>query len=354
MRIRVGRRAWTAVASLRGLALLVLALAPVPFWGARESSPVGTDPAKLKPGQFIWDAAAAPEGPIVIVVSVPDQIARVYRNGIEVGVAKVSTGKPGHPTPTGVFTILNKDKDHRSKTYNDAPMPYSERLTWDGVALHAGGIPGYPESHGCVHLPTKFANLLFEATNMGMTVVVAEEGASPVRVVHPTAIIPIEPMSGAEVELRRLQEGEQFRWTPDKAPNGPISIVVSRSDESLLVYRNGIEIGHARIGVRKDPPVTGTHAYIVAEGFMDSEVPGFPGMRMPKWIAIGIPGRGDEANRELDEQMVARFIIPPEFAATLMPLLKPGVVVLATDAHLVPDEAPRNLQIINSDPPAKS
>jgi len=87
---------------------------------------------------------------------------------------------------------------------------------------------------------------------------------------------------------------------------------------------------------------------------MDSEVPGFPGMRMPKWIAIGIPGRGDEANRELDEQMVARFIIPPEFAATLMPLLKPGVVVLATDAHLVPDEAPRNLQIINSDPPAKS
>jgi len=325
-----------------------------PFWGATKSSPVDTAPADLKPGEWFWAGDNKALGPMAVIVSLTEQRAYVYRNGLLNGVSTISSGKPGYETPTGVFTILQKDKDHKSNKYNSAPMPYQQRLTWDGVALHAGGLPGYPESHGCVHLPTKFANLLFEATNMGMTVVVAEEGASPVRVVHPTAIIPIEPMSGAEVELRRLQEGEQFRWTPDKAPNGPISIVVSRSDESLLVYRNGIEIGHARIGVRKDPPVTGTHAYIVAEGFMDSEVPGFPGMRMPKWIAIGIPGRGDEANRELDEQMVARFIIPPEFAATLMPLLKPGVVVLATDAHLVPDEAPRNLQIINSDPPAKS
>ncbi len=325
-----------------------------PFWGATKSSPVDTAPADLKPGEWFWAGDNQALGPMAVIVSLTEQRAYVYRNGLLNGVSTISSGKPGYETPTGVFTILQKDKDHKSNKYNSAPMPYQQRLTWDGVALHAGGLPGYPESHGCVHLPTKFANLLFEATNMGMTVVVAEEGASPVRVVHPTAIIPIEPMSGAEVELRRLQEGEQFRWTPDKAPNGPISIVVSRSDESLLVYRNGIEIGHARIGVRKDPPVTGTHAYIVAEGFMDSEVPGFPGMRMPKWIAIGIPGRGDEANRELDEQMVARFIIPPEFAATLMPLLKPGVVVLATDAHLVPDEAPRNLQIINSDPPAKS
>ena len=344
----------TRIVVLIVLCFCCAAAGAAPFWGATKSSPVDTAPADLKPGEWFWAGDNKALGPMAVIVSLTEQRAYVYRNGLLNGVSTISSGKPGYETPTGVFTILQKDKDHKSNKYNSAPMPYQQRLTWDGVALHAGGLPGYPESHGCVHLPTKFANLLFEATNMGMTVVVAEEGASPVRVVHPTAIIPIEPMSGAEVELRRLQEGEQFRWTPDKAPNGPISIVVSRSDESLLVYRNGIEIGHARIGVRKDPPVTGTHAYIVAEGFMDSEVPGFPGMRMPKWIAIGIPGRGDEANRELDEQMVARFIIPPEFAATLMPLLKPGVVVLATDAHLVPDEAPRNLQIINSDPPAKS
>ncbi len=159
----------------------LLAATPVPFWGAKESSPVGTDPAKLKPGEFIWDAAAAPEGPLVIVVSLPEQIARVYRNGIQIGVAKVSTGKPGHLTPTGIFTILNKDKDHRSKTYDNAPMPYSERLTWDGIALHAGGVPGFPESHGCVHLPTRFAELLFGITNVGMTVVIANDASAPRR-----------------------------------------------------------------------------------------------------------------------------------------------------------------------------
>ena len=101
--------AWAVAVSLWSPAL---SAAPVPFWGAKESSPVGTDPEKLKPGQFIWNAPAAPEGPIVIVASLPEQIARVYRNGVEIGVAKVSTGKPGHITPTGIFTILNKDKDH--------------------------------------------------------------------------------------------------------------------------------------------------------------------------------------------------------------------------------------------------
>src|SRR4029077_21198099 len=136
----------------------------------KESSPLGTDPEKLKPGEFIWNAAAAPEGPIVIVASLPEQIPRAYRNGVEIGVAKVSSGKPGHNTPTGIFTILNKDKDHTSKTYGNAPIPYSERLTWAGVALDGGGVPGYPEAHGCVHLPTRFAELLFGITSVGMTV----------------------------------------------------------------------------------------------------------------------------------------------------------------------------------------
>jgi hypothetical protein len=98
----------------------------------------------------------------------------VYRNGIRVGVATISSGRKGYETPTGVFTILQKDKDHHSNVYDNAPMPYQQRLTWSGVALHAGGVPGYPESHGCVHLPTAFAEKLFAASNMGMTVVVSK------------------------------------------------------------------------------------------------------------------------------------------------------------------------------------
>ena len=140
--------------------------------------------------------------------SLPEQIARVYRNGVEIGVAKVSTGKPGHNTPTGIFTILNKDKDHRSKTYGNAPMPYSERLTWDGVALHAGGSRGIPESHGCVHLPTRFAELLFGITSVGMTVVIASDASAPADVAHAGFLSPVSAR-GAEDAEPRLASGRR-------------------------------------------------------------------------------------------------------------------------------------------------
>src|SRR5262252_810421 len=179
-------RRLAAAAAFLLAACLPVAGDRVPFWGAQKPEPVGTDPRNLKPGQFTWRGDAAPNGPLVIVVSLTEQLARVYRNGLCIGTARVSTGKTGHETPTGVFTILNEDKDHRSKNYNDAPMPYSERLTWDGVALHAGGLPGYPSSHGCVHLPTRFAELLFGITGVGMTVVIASDASAPEAVSHPT------------------------------------------------------------------------------------------------------------------------------------------------------------------------
>ncbi len=107
----------------------------------------------LKPGQFTWKPERSPSGPVAIIVSLPEQSVYVYRNGIEIAVSTCSTGKPGHSTPTGVFTILQKDKNHHSSTYNNAPMPNMNRLTWGGIALHAGKLPGYPASHGCVRLP---------------------------------------------------------------------------------------------------------------------------------------------------------------------------------------------------------
>ena len=155
-----------------------------PFWGDKTSMPVETDPATLKPGQFVWDAAASPSGPIVAVVSLAEQRADVYRNGIRIGVTTVSTGRPGHETPTGVFTILQKDKDHHSATYNNAAMPYTQRLTLGGVALHAGDLPGHPSSHGCVHLPSQFAKDFFEISPMGMTVLIADSSSAPSEAVH--------------------------------------------------------------------------------------------------------------------------------------------------------------------------
>ena len=321
-----------------------------PFWGARNSMPVDTPPADLKPGEWIWGGDDRTAGPMAVIVSLSEQRAYAYRNGILIAVTSVSTGKPGYETPTGVFTILQKDKDHHSNKYNSAPMPYQQRLTWDGVALHAGGLPGYPESHGCVHLPTQFATLLFAATNMGMTVVIAKEGSAPVNVVHPRAISPIEPHTGAEVVYAPLADGEAFRWHPENVPDGPISILLSRSDRRIVVYRGGIEIGRARVQLDADT-ITGVHAYIVAKGFMSNDVATLPGLRMPKWITIGIPGRDEEAGRELDADTVGSVSIPPAFAEQVYPLLKPGVVLLATDARIDPESTGTQLQILNSDPP---
>jgi hypothetical protein len=334
------------------LLCLATTASAVPFWGARESSGADVAPADLKPGEWIWGGDNKTMGPMAVIVSLTEQRAYVYRNGILIGVSTVSTGKKGHETPTGVFTILQKDKDHHSKKYDNAPMPYQERLTWDGVALHAGGLPGYPESHGCVHLPTKFAELLFGATNMGMTVVIAEAGSSPVAVVHPRPILPIDPRTGADTNVPPLEDGEAYRWNADAAPDGPISMVLSRSDERIVVFRNGVEIGRARVVFREPDARVGTHAYIVADGFMDGDNPLLPGTRMPKWITIGIPGHADEANRPVDVQTVSNIVVPREFAADVMPLLKPGVVLLATDASVSEQTTGGKAQILDSDPPS--
>ncbi len=107
------------------LLLMLLAIFPalagaVPFWGAQESRSVETAPGDLKPGEYVWNVAAAPDGPIVVLVSLGEQRAYVYRNGVQIGFTTISTGKGGYETPTGVFVVLQKDKDHRSKTYNNA------------------------------------------------------------------------------------------------------------------------------------------------------------------------------------------------------------------------------------------
>ena len=126
---------------------------------------------------------------MLIIVSLPDQLVHVYRNGVRIAASTCSTGKLGHRTPTGVFKILQKDKNHRSSTYDNAPMPNMNRLTWSGIALHAGQLPGYPASHGCVRLPKEFSALLFGITKVGMTVVIADNSSQPEEVAHPGMVL---------------------------------------------------------------------------------------------------------------------------------------------------------------------
>jgi hypothetical protein len=133
----------------------------------------------LRPGQYRWHPEAAPgEGPVAVVVSLPLQRAFVFRSGALIGVSTISSGQPGYDTPTGTFPILQKEVDHHSNLYDDAPMPFMQRLTWDGVALHAGQIPGRPASHGCVRLPRAFAQRLYGVTALGSQVVVTDAAPS--------------------------------------------------------------------------------------------------------------------------------------------------------------------------------
>jgi len=173
----------------------------MPFWGARASMPADTPIESLKQGEFIWLGDAQRSGPLLLVVSIDEQRAYLYRNGVLTGVTTVSTGKKGHETPTGVFTILQKNKDHFSNIYDNAPMPYMQRLTWGGIALHAGGLPGYPASHGCVRLPSEFARQLFEVTSTGMTVVVASAASDVAQAAYPGFLAPLDASGQPVVSL---------------------------------------------------------------------------------------------------------------------------------------------------------
>jgi hypothetical protein len=333
------------------LAVMSQAAHAVPFWGAKESRPPETPTEDLQPGEFIWNPGVAPAGPIVVLVSLGEQRAYVYRNGVEIGISTVSSGKSGYATPTGVFVILQKDKDHRSSKYNNAAMPYTQRLTWDGVALHAGGLPGYPSSHGCVHLPSRFSEELFNVSPMGMTVVVVNERTAPSDVAHPPAFAPVDAVSGAVAVADRLAADQEFRLEPEKSPHGPVSIVMSAADQRVLVLRNGVEIGRARINVRDPGTPLGTHAFVMSADLLDVENPLVPGSRMPKWTAIAMPGHFDEAGRDISRDAVARISMPPGFARAVHGLLAPGATLYVTDAPILTEHTHSDFTVLSTGAP---
>ena len=161
----------------RLIALLVLTCAAASA-AARPANdrtlPVVLRAATLGPGQYVWESRSASTGALFVVINLTSQRAMVYRDGVLIAASTISTGSKDRETPTGVFPILEKQLVHRSSTYDNAPMPYMQRLTSKGVALHAGNLPGYAASHGCIRLPTGFAKLLYEATRVGTPVMITD------------------------------------------------------------------------------------------------------------------------------------------------------------------------------------
>ena len=125
-----------------------------------------------------------PKGPLQLVVSIDTQTVTLFSNGVRVAQGPVSTGVPGRPTPMGVFSVIEKDRYHHSNLYSNAPMPYMQRITWSGVALHEGVLPGHPASHGCIRMSHDFAQKLWRVTKLGVRVIVARHELAPVDFAH--------------------------------------------------------------------------------------------------------------------------------------------------------------------------
>ena len=124
-------------------------------------------------------SATLPKGPMQIVISINQQKLHLYANGKEVADTLVATGVPTLPTPTGIFSVIGKEKFHRSNIYSGAPMPFMQRITWSGVALHEGENIGHPASHGCIRMPREFAMKLFSVTKVGVRVIIARNELKP-------------------------------------------------------------------------------------------------------------------------------------------------------------------------------
>jgi hypothetical protein len=268
---------------------------------------------------FDWHPERSPDGPLAIIVSLTKQRVYVYRNGIQIGSSSCSTGQDGYETPTGVFTILQKEEEHYSNQYDNAPMPLMQRLTWDGVALHAGKLPGYPASHGCVRLPPAFAEKLYAVTQIGTPVIIADQETQPASVYDPGLLLGAD----AKEELGKAKTKKKPAFAKSDAVT---SILVSSADKSIYVIQNGdiVAQGKAEIADPKKP--LGSNVFVLQKGDED----GFT------WEATGY-ATGTKSARKPTTATVERITPPPDVQAAIDERMKPGMVFVTTDQPATPD-----------------
>ncbi len=319
----------TVAAVLALLTALPGLAATAPKAPPKHTSTLGTHaktlPTNLKPGEYLWIPHVSPKGPVVMIVSLPEQRAYVYRNGLLIGASTVSTGKKGYETPTGVFTILQKREDHYSNLYNDAPMPYMQRLTWSGVALHAGRLPGYPASHGCVRMPYDFAQKLYGETKTGLTVVVSDENVFPGNVAYPGLVAPVDATGKPVAEP--VVAGDTF-WRPEASPTGPVTILITNEDKRLSVFRGGIEIG--RTPVTRNGPDEKVTLHVLTRLEPSAGAPLDPrtGQPVVRWQVVS----GQEETSVSTGQLLDIINVPPDFLRNAATMVGPGTTLVITQA----------------------
>lgn len=325
---------------MKTIALALLAVGfiglPAPLFAAqveRGGRTILQIASQLKTGEFVWAPELSPGGPALLIVNLETQRALLFRNGVPIAASTVSSGKKGHETPTGVFTILEKRKEHYSKTYNNAPMPNMQRLTWRGIALHAGNLPGYPASHGCIRLPAEFSALLFGVTQLGMTVVITS--------------IPAVPGSSAAPDVATLPDLAQrvpitnasYDWHPERSPateDSMVSVVISAADSKAVVLRNGVEIGSAPVRVTGE---TRPMAYVLRAWDASGQ----------HWMKLQFAGAGK--GMEVAPSEGKRFEAPAKFRYDVATVLRPGSVVIVTPQSLRAGSTGSTATVIDDEDP---
>src|SRR5690348_3821861 len=208
---------------------------------------VPTSGAEARPAQPTEATAPRAAGePIMAIVSIKTQKVTFYDADGWILRAPVSTGTTGRETPAGVFAVIEKDKDHHSTLYDDAWMPNMQRITWNGIALHGGPLPGYAASHGCVRMPYEFAERLFDKTWIGMRVIISPNDAAPVEFSHPSLFAPnaaalAAAPARAETLLREAAEAARAADEAKKA-----AATTARESASLTASLRKLEILKSR------------------------------------------------------------------------------------------------------------
>ena len=242
-------------------------------------------------------AKAAAKGPLQIIISIADQRISLYDNGALIARSSVSTGVQGHPTPLGIFSVISKERWHRSNIYSAAPMPYMQRITWSGIALHAGVLPGYPASHGCIRLTNDFAIRLWHLTKRGTRVIIAPEDVQPVEIATRTFLYRNRKLrlvrrnldtchlagSGTTRRMQRIpgscagtwrgrQSGSQIPRAAGAAPQKvvPISVFVSRKLSRLFVRQGLTPLLDIPVKIHNPEEPLGTHVFTAMELQKDS------------------------------------------------------------------------------------
>ncbi len=315
-----------------------------------------------------------PQGPFQLIVSIAKQQIALYGQNGFIARADISTGMRAHPTPKGIFTVLSKAKWHESNIYSGAPMPYMQRITWSGIALHAGPRPGYPASHGCIRLPGDFAVRLFHTTKVGTRVIVARNPVEPVAFSHSklfvhkkptelsdgnvtdrTAVTLAAKKTGGDLAATKSQDAATApkiaapevaatRSAPSPKPR-PISVFVSRKQQRLYVRQGFTPLIDLPVTIVEPDKPIGTHVFTALAPKDESGA--------FRWSVVSMPSsyrhQGNRSSkrhhrRDNDDKPLAatsnpaealdRIVLPSVAIEQISTLMMPGSSLIISDNEL--------------------